>query len=94
MASRPIFVRLKSKAHSDNYRLVYLSPKGAMPSNFSFSDAGRKKHKDKFVRGAWVLSAVEEDDEFANGITDVKAYILDWLADCHKECKAENIRWF
>jgi PD-(D/E)XK nuclease superfamily len=79
---------LKSKARSDNYRLVYLSPKGTPPTNLSFTDAGQTEHADKFVNGAWVHSVASENEKI------VISNILDWIADCHKECQAENIRWF
>jgi hypothetical protein len=79
---------LKNKARFDNYRLVYLSLKGTRPTDFSFTLAGQTEHDDKFVRGAWVPSLANENGNTAS------ANILDWLADCRKECQAENIRWF
>ncbi len=79
---------LKSKAGFDSYRLIYLSPKGTPPSNFSFTDAEKSKHAGKLINGAWLHSVASEADKTAI------ANILDWLADCHKECQAENVRWF
>jgi hypothetical protein len=86
---------LKNKAHSDNYRLVYLSPKGTWPSDVSFTEAGQAKYADKFVSGAWVYCAAIENGNFAIRITAApRANIFDWVVDCQKECQADNIRWF
>jgi hypothetical protein len=86
---------LQRNAHSNNYRLIYLSPNGAMPSHVSFSDAGKREHRDKFVGGAWVHRAERLNDVSANGFdTDAEQNIFDWLKECHKECKAGNVQWF
>jgi PD-(D/E)XK nuclease superfamily len=86
---------LKARAHSENYRLIYLSPEGALPSTFSFTDAGKIKYKGKLVGGAWVQNAASENGQPVRSITTpMRADILDWLGDCRKECRPENIRWF
>jgi hypothetical protein len=83
-----------------DYRLIYLSPKGEPPTEYSFTEKSRERHQGKFVIGAWVRPDATSDalQEGARG-SDTTSHVpakngLDWLAECEARCRADNVRWF
>jgi hypothetical protein len=67
-----------------DYRLVYLSPRGAGPGPFSLPAKARCQHGAHLLCGAWAK---------AEGDCDQMASISDWLVDCQNQCRAENVTW-
>jgi hypothetical protein len=67
------------------YLIIYLSPRGAGPGDYSLPAEGRRVHGAHLVCGAWA-QAEEDGDQMAN--------IADWLVDCRNQCRAENLTWF
>jgi hypothetical protein len=74
--------------HQERYRLVYLSTRGAAPSPYSLTADDSRRHRANLVRGAWA-QAEGDDDQTATPC----ASIMDWLADCRNQCRAENVTW-
>jgi len=72
-----------------DYCLVYLSPRGTGPSEYSLPADGRRVHGDHLVCGAWA-QAEGDCDQMAT----LSASIPDWLVDCRNQCRAENVTWF
>jgi PD-(D/E)XK nuclease superfamily len=72
----------------EHYRLVYLSPRGTAPSDNSLTPERSRVHGANLVCGAWT-QAIGDDDQAATP----SASILDWLADCRNQCRAENVAW-
>ncbi|MEQ1930791.1 MAG: PD-(D/E)XK nuclease family protein [Parvularculaceae bacterium] len=72
------------------YRLLYLSSQGQPPGRNSFTEDGERSHAGKkLVCGAWAPAS----DRKGNGAGPCPT-ILDWLAECLKECRAEKVREF
>ena len=74
--------------HQQDYRLVYLSPRGDGPSAYSLPPGDRTRHGANLVCGAWARP-LEDDDQ----TTTAPASILDWLSNCRNQCEAENVAW-
>jgi len=88
------------QSQSGDYRLVYLSPKGEPPTEYSLTKEGKERHLGRFVIGAWVRpdAAADAAQEGATG-SDTASFVcvengLDWLTDCENNCRADNVRWF
>jgi hypothetical protein len=88
------------QSQSGDYRLVYLSPKGDPPTEYSFTKEGKERHQGKLVIGAWVRpdAATDAAQEGARG-SDTATCVciengLDWLTDCENKCRPDNVRWF
>jgi hypothetical protein len=88
------------QSQSGDYRLVYLSPEGEPPTEYSFTKEGKERHQGKLVIGAWMapLAGTDAAQEAARESCGTNlARIensLDWLAECEHKCRAENVRWF
>lgn len=88
-------LRIKLTREEDDYRLLYLSPKGEPPSVYSYGREARDHHHGKFVLGGWIAA----DATIATLPTDQEPSLprietcLEWLTDCEKNCRADNVRW-
>ncbi len=80
---------LHNAAQQKAYRLIYISRKGKGPTEYSLPANDRSAHGANLVVGAWVRP-LEVDAETPM----TTANILDWLAECQKQCRAENVAWF
>jgi hypothetical protein len=79
---------LQQKAlDQESYRLIYLSPTGTEPSNYSLPPCDKELHGSNLVIGAWALPS-EDDDQPAAAIS-----VLDWLVECRNQCRAESVAW-
>jgi hypothetical protein len=76
---------LRAAPSQKDYRLVYLSPRGAGPGPYSLPDDGRRVHGAHLVCGAWAQ---------AEGDCAPMASVSAWLLDCQNQCRAENVTWF
>ncbi len=88
------------QSQSGDYRLVYLSPKGEPPTEYSFTKEGKERHQGKLVIGAWLsplagTDAAQEAARESRGTNLARIEnSLDWLAECEHKCRADNVRWF
>lgn len=88
------------QSQSGDYRLVYLSPKGEPPTEYSFTKEGKERHPEKLVIGAWMAPLASTDvaqeaaaESCGTNVAPIENSV-DWLAECEHNCRAENVRWF
>ena len=89
-------LRTKSTEKAGDYRLLYLSPKGQPPSDYSYNRKEGSDHQGKFIVGGWVAAdaatdATLPDDQDPSSLR-IKT-CLDWLIACEQYCHADNVRW-
>jgi PD-(D/E)XK nuclease superfamily len=79
---------LRAAPSQKDYRLVYLSPRGSPPGDYSLPAESRRVHGVHLVCGSWA-QAEGDGDQMAT----LSARIPGWLVDCRNQCRAENVTW-
>lgn len=84
------------KRHFGEYILVYLSPTGLGPSEESVAPETVAELKAttprRFVIMPCRASSETPDDEFDD--LRLPFSLVDWLADCRRECDVDRLRWY
>lgn len=79
----------KSFPDPNNFLLVYLSPDGGRPDEYSLSSAEYENWKGHFALMAYHSKPGMDNDDFL-----VPFALSEWLAVCRKSCKAGRLHWF
>ncbi len=89
-----------AREFGDRFVLIYLSPAGDPPSDWSLPRSELDQWKGRFA----VMSYHEQDNSegTANQADTVDVYeafraslpLTDWLEFCHDKCQVERLRWF
>ena len=71
-----------------DYRLIYITPRGSRPTEYSFPAKDKENHKARFACAAWTT---ESDGGERSNIHS--GNIVEWLIDCRNQCSAESVSW-
>ena len=85
------------KEYGDRFLLIYLSPRGEAPSDYSVKPADLEDDAGNATRTFRIMPyhRAEDgagDDEFAPFRTGFG--LADWLRECREHCDVERLRWF
>ena len=83
--------------YGDRFLLIYLSPRGEAPSDYSVEPADLRDEAGNPARTFRIMSYHRaedgaEDDEFEPFRTGFG--LADWLRECREHCDVERLRWF
>ena len=83
--------------YGDRFLLIYLSPRGEAPSDYSVEPADLRDEAGNPARTFRIMPYHRaedgaEDDEFEPFRTGFG--LADWLRECREHCDAERLRWF
>ena len=80
------------REYCDRFLLIYLSPTGEGPSEWSIRKTELDAWKDRFAimpyRGG------QEDQAEKLGTFRIPNSLADWLGECRKNCEVDRLRWF
>ena len=90
------YLTFLSGLQAENFLLIYLSPRGNLPSESIISSKELEKWVGKFAAMPYVIV---NDDERNITLLDEKNLVLrksivDWLTMCRERCDVERLRWF
>lgn len=84
---------LKEEAkETSNFLLVYISPNGKGPSEWSFPKENRSGWEGKFKVMAYAKADYDSDESF--DAQRVNEPLTTWFKTCKKECDVDRLRWF
>ena len=83
---------LKGKKYGDRFLLIYLSPTGEGPSEWSIPKDELYKWKNHFA----IMPYYRGHEEVADDLNDFRPShsLAEWLGECRKNCDVERLRWF
>ena len=78
--------------YGDRFLLIYLSPTGEGPSEWSIPKTGLKKWKGRFAIMPYHRGQEEQADAFED--FRIPYSLAEWLGECRKNCEVDRLRWF
>lgn len=90
-----------SKRFPQKYLLIYLSPTGEPPSDWSLGDTNMQDHAGHFAVMAYNKANLDGDVN-VRGARESESWVeyresltlTDWLSLCRQRCDADRLRWF
>ena len=71
--------------YDERFLLIYISPTGEGPSEWSIRRTDLDKWKDRFAIMPYRRGQEDQSDEFS---------LANWLGECRKNCEVDRLRWF
>ena len=78
--------------YDDRFLLIYLSPTGEGPSEWSIGRNERKDWEDHLAIMPYYQADLEDESEIKEFPTIPS--LADWLRECRKNCEVDRLRWF
>ncbi len=80
------------KEFGERFLLIYISPTGGGPSEWSIRKTELAEWKDRFAIMPYYGSQADQEDEFK--ACHIPYSVADWLGECRKNCEVDRLRWF
>ena len=79
-------LRTEAGATRGDYRLLYITPRGEPPSDFSLTANDSRNHGGKLVLVPWLDTSGCDAAKLGN--------VGSWLSNCTRSCRAQTVGWF
>ena len=80
------------KEYCERFLLIYTSPTGEGPLEWSIHKTELDEWKDRFAIMSYHRGQEEQADKFKT--FRIPHSLADWLRECRKNCEADRLRWF
>ena len=79
------YLEYLGEKYDERFLLIYISPTGEGPSEWSIRRTDLDKWKDRFAIMPYRGGQEDQSDEFS---------LANWLGECRKNCEVDRLRWF
>ena len=86
------YLRFLRAKYGNRFLLIYLSPAGEGPSEWSIGKREREDRKDHFAIMPYYRREPKDNDEIEQFL--VVRSLTDWFQECHRNCEVDRLRWF
>lgn len=86
------YLEYLEKEYEERFLLIFLSPIGESPSEWSIPKDELNEWKGRFVIMPYCRSHEESEDELNE--FRLSHSLADWLGECRKNCDVDRLRWF
>ena len=86
------YLEFLKRRYDERFLLVYLSPTGDGPSEWSISSKELHEWKGRFAIMPYYDGGEKRADEFDD--FRLRPSLADWLGECRKNCEVDRLRWF
>ena len=80
------------KKYGERFLLIYSSPTGGGPSEWSIRKTELHEWKDRFAIMPYYGGQEDQEDEFK--AFRIPYSLADWVGECRKNCEVDRLRWF
>ncbi len=86
------YLEYLKQEYGERFLLIYISPTGEGPSDWSIHKTELDEWKDRFAIMPYHRGQEEQADEF--DALRIPHSLADWLGECRKNCEVDRLRWF
>ena len=86
------YLEYLGKEYRERFLLIYISPTGEGPSEWSIHKTELDEWKGRFAIMPYRGGQKEQADEF--DAFRIPHSLADWLGECRKNCEVDRLRWF